>query len=286
MRYSPGMAGGGAGFGGEAVVIFERRRAAEMASLVERHGGRPISAPAMREAALELEGPVLAFAERLRAGELDVVALMTGVGTRALAKAVLPLLPEREFKERLAALSIAARGPKPVAVLKELGLRPEVTAPEPNTWRELLEAMRAAELVRGKRIALQEHGKPSDELVAALEAEGARVLRVPLYAYAPPEDTGPLEAALRALAGGQARICLFTSQGQVESAIAMASALGIDEALRGRLAEGLSASIGPVCSEAMREAGLPVHVEPEHPKMGHLVKAAAEARARRLAPGA
>jgi hypothetical protein len=36
------------------------------------------------------------------------------------------------------------------------------------------------------------------------------------------------------------------------------------------------ASIGPVCSEALRRHGLPVDLEPEHPKMGHLVVAVAQ----------
>ena len=35
------------------------------------------------------------------------------------------------------------------------------------------------------------------------------------------------------------------------------------------------ASIGPTTSEALRDAGLPVDIEPEHPKMGPLVAAAA-----------
>jgi uroporphyrinogen-III synthase len=39
------------------------------------------------------------------------------------------------------------------------------------------------------------------------------------------------------------------------------------------------ASIGPTASETLSEAGLPPDIEPEHPKMGHLVQAVArEAR--------
>lgn len=33
------------GFGGRRIVSFESRRAAEMASLIERHGGVAVSAP-------------------------------------------------------------------------------------------------------------------------------------------------------------------------------------------------------------------------------------------------
>ncbi len=40
------------------------------------------------------------------------------------------------------------------------------------------------------------------------------------------------------------------------------------------------ASIGPVTSEALGEYGIPVALEPTHPKMGFLVKEAAESTPR------
>ena len=36
------------------------------------------------------------------------------------------------------------------------------------------------------------------------------------------------------------------------------------------------ASVGPVCSRRLREAGIQVDLEPEHPHMGNLVIAVAE----------
>ena len=64
-----------------------------------------------------------------------------------------------------------ARGPKPVAALKELGIAPVVTAPEPNTWRELLSALdenRSTLPLKDKRVAVQEYGAPNAELLAGL----------------------------------------------------------------------------------------------------------------------
>ncbi|NUQ77217.1 MAG: hypothetical protein HUU21_27090, partial [Polyangiaceae bacterium] len=55
----------------------------------------------------------------------------------------------------------------------------------------------------------------------------------------------------------------------------MALAPAVGEEVRRRLAAGFVASIGPVCSEALRAEGISPHLEPEHPKMGHLVKEAA-----------
>src|SRR6188768_1632421 len=72
------------GFGGERVVTFESRRAVEMASLIERHGGVPVSAPTMREVTLSDVSAAKSFAAELVRGGFDLVVLMTGVGTRAL----------------------------------------------------------------------------------------------------------------------------------------------------------------------------------------------------------
>ena len=61
-----------------------------------------------------------------------------------------------------------------------------------------------------------------------------------------------------------------------QDALATATEEGLVEALKEQLRRGVVASIGPVCSEALRAEGLPPDIEPDHPKMGHLVKAAAE----------
>jgi uroporphyrinogen-III synthase len=268
-----------AGFGGLAVVSFESRRAPEMASFIARHGGAPVSAPTMREAAREDTTAALRFAEGLRGGVFDVVVLMTGVGTRALLDAIAPVMPREEVVERLAGLVVLARGPKPSLVLRELGLRGFLTAPEPNTHREVLATL-APVLAPGARVVVQEHGEPSEELYAGLAALGATVHAVPVYRWELPEDTTPLEQALRGLARGELRVALFTSAQQVRHALLVAERMGLAAEVRAALRCGVVASVGPVCSAALSAAGLAPDVEPEHPKMGHLVReAAAKARA-------
>jgi uroporphyrinogen-III synthase len=261
------------GFGGRPVVTFESRRAAEMASLIARHGGEPIGAPAMREITLPAAPETLAFARSLGAGDLDAVILMTGVGTRALLEEVAPVLDRAAFAEALRRVPlVVARGPKPAAVLREIGVSSFETVPEPNTWREVAQRVEATFSAPGTRVAVQEHGAPSIELYQALRAAGAVVTPVPVYRWALPEDTGPLRRGLHAIAGGEVEIALFTSRAQVEHAFVVAAEEGIADAVRARLRGGVVASIGPVCSVALRAEGLAPDLEPEHPKMGHLVK--------------
>lgn len=265
------------GFGGRAVVTFESRRAAEMASLVQRHGGVPIAAPALREVPLVDNAAALAFARALQAGAFNAVVLMTGIGTRALVAEIAPALDCSALVAALARVPlVVARGPKSAGVLRELGVVGFVTVPEPNTWREVARAVGEHAPLAGQRVAVQEHGAPSVELYEELRRGGAAVTPVPVYTWALPEDTAPLRAALRTLAAGGARIALFTSRAQVEHALAVAAEEHLAAAVRSALQRGVVGSIGPVCTEALRAEGLAPDLEPEHPRMGHLVKEAAE----------
>jgi uroporphyrinogen-III synthase len=162
------------------VVAFESRRAAEMAALIQKQGGEPFVAPSMREVPLDEQPAARALAADLTLGAVDVLILLTGVGTRALVDAMAPVLPRADLVERLAGVTLVARGPKPVAALRELGLAPAVTVPEPNTWRELLAALDAAAPVAGKHVVVQEYGAANPDLLAGLAARGARVPAVPV----------------------------------------------------------------------------------------------------------
>ena len=60
------------------------------------------------------------FAERLFAGEFDMMILLTGVGTRLLHQALATRYPPERFAEALRRITVVARGPKPAAVLRGL----------------------------------------------------------------------------------------------------------------------------------------------------------------------
>lgn len=264
------------GFAGLRVVTFESRMATSMADLISRHGGVPISAPAVREIPLGDNPAAMEFARELLAGRIDVVVLLTGVGTRALLQVVETTFPRAEFLAALGRVPTIVRGPKPHAVLRELGVPITLSVPEPNTWRDLLSALDGSEIaVAGRRVAVQEYGVPNPDLIAGLEVRGASVMRVPVYRWALPEDTGPLQRAIMAIIEGRVDVALFTTAVQVTHLLRVAAELGHEESLRSALRRTVIASVGPTCSETVREHGLVVDLEPEHPKMGHLVGTAA-----------
>lgn len=261
---------------GSTVLAFESRRAVELEKLIRRHGGVPVVVPSMREVPLEENAAAFEFLDRLESGAVDVVIMLTGVGVRTLVGALAEACPPDRLAELLRRTKLVARGPKPVAALRELGLKPQVVVPEPNTWREILAALDADGSLQGRRIAVQEYGKPNPELVAGLEARGAMVLGVPVYLWALPDDTGPLEDAVRRLASaGDVDFAVFLSATQVDHVMQTADALGLRDAVLDAARRVVVASIGPVCSESLRKHGLPVDLEPAHPKMGSLVVAVA-----------
>lgn len=250
------------------VVAFESRRSGEMAELVRKQGGEPFVAPAMREAPLENNAAAFAFAERLFAGEFDTVMLLTGVGTRQLNRLLAMRYPEGAFADALRRVTVVARGPKPVAALREMGLTPAIVAPEPNTWRELLAATADH---TGRHIAVQEYGRSNAELLAALAGRGAEVTAVRVYQYDLPENVGPLQEAARRLAAGEFQAALFTTAVQIDHVVRVAADQGIETAMLEGLRKCLIGSIGPTTTEALEEFGIRPNLEPSHPKMGLLV---------------
>jgi len=261
------------------VLTLESRRSTEMAALVSNYGGQPVSAPALREIPLDSNTEAFAFIDALLRHEFDLVVLLTGVGTRALLAVVDRRGLRSEFLKALDSTKIAARGPKPVAVLREVGLAPWVTAPEPNTWKELVAALdqKASELtLHGARVAVQEYGSSNPQLIEALRERHADVVSVPVYRWALPDNLEPLQDAVRAVANGKIDVVLFTTATQVVHLLEVARGLELESAVRQGFARMAIASIGPTTSEELREQGIVVDIEPAHPKMGFLVREAAE----------
>jgi uroporphyrinogen-III synthase len=174
---------------------------------------------------------------------------------------------------------VVARGPKPLAVLRELQVPIWAIAPEPNTWRELvtaIEAKAAEQPLRGARVAVQEYGVSNAELVEALQERGAAVTCVPVYRWALPEDVGPLRSAVLAMTRGEIDVAMFTTGVQLQHLWQIVTELQLDGPVRRGFAQAVIASIGPSTSDELRRQGLAVDLEAAHPKFGALIRELAE----------
>lgn len=263
-------------FGGLRVASLESRNRVEMTRLIEKFGGQAFVSPSMREVRIEHNREAVDFANRLLTGEIDVMIFMTGVGFKHLVAAVEKHVDRQRFLNALADITTICRGPKPVVAMAELGLKPTHRVPEPNTWRELLATIDGGIPIANHAVGLQEYGVTNRSLIAGLEARGARVVNIRVYQYDLPEDTQPLEENLRAIAAGERDVLVFTSAHQVANLLRLAQGLGLEQPLRDAVKRMAVASVGPTTSEMLREQDFQVDMEPEHPKMGPLVAAAAE----------
>ncbi len=266
------------GFNGLRVLSFESRRAQEIAQLIRNNGGAAIVAPSTREVQTPNEEE-RKLIQGLLNNEFDAIIFMTGVGSRALVQAAEAVCTREEFLTALTRTRVVVRGPKPAAAMREFNVPVTLAVPEPNTWREIVKALDENQEripLKGRRIAIQEHGEPSPELYNALRDRGADLVPVRVYRWELPEDTGPLKDAIRNLTDNKIDVVLFTSSVQFVHASRVAAEMGVAQQFADALSQAVVASIGPISSETLRENDVRVDLEPSHPKMGFLVKEAAE----------
>src|SRR5215212_8277033 len=242
------MTSGSSNFANLRVAALESRNAVEIGRLIEKFGGQPFVSPSMREVAIQENRDAIDFANRLITGEIDTMIFLTGVGFRHLLKAIEKHVPRERFLHALADITTICRGPKPVAAMAEVGLKPTHKVPEPNTWRELLATIDGGIPIAHKTVGLQEYGITNRSLIAGLEARGARVVNVRVYQWELPTDTAPLEANIRAIASRQRDVLIVTSAHQVANLLRMAQQLGLEQPLRDALRSMVVASVGPTTS--------------------------------------
>jgi uroporphyrinogen-III synthase len=261
--------------GGARVGLLEARMESELASLVRRHGGEPVCAPALREVERDcVDEARRAIDAADRSGA--VVVLATGVGLARWLAVADALDRGRDLRAALARATVVCRGPKPVAVLKREGLTAHVRAEAPHTTRELLVALDDVD-VRDRDVVFVHDGGASAAVPRALAGRGARVAEVQPYTWELPEDVQPLRDLVKAAIAGRLDAIAFTTQVQARHLFDIANEMGDRGALTRALRTGVVvAAVGPTCARVLEELGTPPHVVPEQPKMGAMVVALAE----------
>jgi uroporphyrinogen-III synthase len=184
---------------------------------------------------------------------------------------------QEEFIRCLNQRTVIARSPKPARVLRQHKVHVDIMSPEPFTTKELLEAIRDLDL-RDTQVGVQAYGEPNGVLTRSLAERGAIVREVALYTWGIPEDHSPVVGMIDALTQGAIDAVAFTSRPQARNLRAIAAQAGREAAMMESLnrASVVIASVGPVCTRGLEEAGIKVDVEPDHPHMGNLVQALAQ----------
>jgi uroporphyrinogen-III synthase len=267
-----------ANFRGLRVLSLESRRAIEVAKLIRTYGGEPFLVPCMREIPLSSNSEAFDFADALLRGEFDLVVFFTGIGVRALVEAVSTKHDREAFLGALRKVKVAARGPKPYTALRELKVPVSVTAPEPATWRELMQVIEQefGSSLATTRVAVQEYGASNPEFLMDLTLKCASVIKVPVYQWALPEDLAPLEECVQGIARGAYDVLLFMTAVQVIHLFLIAERMQCVAALRAGLLSMVVISIGPTTTEELTHYGITPDFEPSRPKMSFIVNEAAQ----------
>lgn len=264
------------GFNGAKIALLEARMSGELARLVQKHGGTVISAPALKETAVDCGPEVGALINQLVVGEIEIIVFQTGVGVSALLNEAEKLNRKEELIAALNRITTVCRGPKPTAVLGRNGIQVLIKVKEPHTTNDLVESLDALEL-KDKGVALLNYGERNVGLTDYLISRRAKLTELMLYEWQLPDDIMPLKSLITNVIAGEVDAVAFTSQIQVRHLFQIAEEMNqADELNQALQQQTIIASIGPTCTAALRALGLEPHVEPEHPKMGPMVQALLE----------
>lgn len=256
------------------IGLLESRKADDLAALIARFGGTAISAPSVRE--VRREGDVGPALDRLAAGELDVLVVLTAAASDALLAEAGKRNRRDAIVEVLRQRIVACRGPKPLVALKRAGIVPQVITAKPHTTDELLAALLGTDL-HDRRVLVLHYGERSDAMSAALRSRGALVDDLCLYDWALPEDVEPVRALIGDAIEGRLDALVFTSQVQFRHLLQIASEMRREADLVAALRDTvIVGSVGPVCTRALRASGIVPDVMPASPNGPSLIQAVAD----------
>jgi len=254
------------------IALLEARMSRELSRLVEKHGGNPLCVPALKEVPVASAEETRAIVGDLVAARHDVVIFMTGVAASLLFEVAEQQGRRQDLVVGLNRVTTVARGPKPTAALRGFGVPPTLSAREPFTSAELIDALSGIPL-EGRRALLFHYGERSATLAETLRARHVDLEERWLYRWLMPDDTRELEALIGSIIAGQVDALMITCQVQFRHLMEVARQASLNSQLLDALCRDVVvAAIGPTCHAILQMHGVPVHVMPEQPKMGPLVR--------------
>jgi uroporphyrinogen-III synthase len=254
------------------VALLESRMQREASRLVEKHGGNPVCVPALREVPSTHARAARKIIDELVHVRHEVVIFMTGVAASLLFEVAERDGLQLELVRGLQQVITVARGPKATAALRGFGVPPTLTAREPYTSAEVIDALSNIE-IEGCRVLLFHYGERSAMLAETLLARLALLDERWLYRWQMPEDTRELARLVARIIAGEIDALVITCQVQFRHLLEVARRKSLDGQLLRALRDGVAiAAVGPTCHALLRAHGVPVHVMPDQSKMGPLVR--------------
>lgn len=253
---------------GFTVAVTAERRRDEMAALLRRRGARVVTASSIAIVPLADDEALHAATAACIGLAPDLVIATTGFGFRGWLEAAEGWGLGDGLRTALRAARLIARGPKPCGAIRAAGLSEEWAA-QTEASEEILSRL-LEQGVAGRRIAVQQHGAPQEEFVAALRLAGAAVVEVPVYRWTLPADVAPVRRLVDQVVNGQVDAVSFTSAPAVRAFLEIAGG-SADAVLERFRTSTMAACVGSVTAGPLTERGIPV-VTPQRFRLGALIK--------------
>ncbi|MFI1970629.1 uroporphyrinogen-III synthase [Streptomyces cinnamoneus] len=259
---------------GFTIGLTAARRREELVALLERRGARVVEAPTVRIVPLEDDDALRRATRSCLDAPLDYVVATTGVGWRGWMSAAEGWGDGGALLAACRQATVVSRGPKATGAVRASGLH-EAFSPGTEASQEVLAWLLGRDL-RGRRVAVQEHGAPMEAFAAALRERGAEVITAPVYRWSPPRDAQAVRRLVEAAVHQEVQALAFTSAVAAVALLETAAAAGRREELLAALRTGVTAAcVGDLCAQPLLEAGVPVH-RPPRARLGALVRTLTE----------
>jgi uroporphyrinogen-III synthase len=252
---------------GKTIAITADRKAAEQGDLFIRRGAAVVFGPTISTVAVGHDDGLRAATEDLIARPPDDVLVTTGAGLRAWVEAAGAIGLGDALVGALARARVTTRGPKSSRAARSFGLEPAMQ-PASERLDDAVDLLLGAG-VAGRRVAVQEHGQPTEWVAGALRDAGADVTAVAIYRWRLPDDPAPAQAVVRAAITGRLDAVTFTSAPAVANLMTIADLEGSGSELLHAFNHGgvVAGCVGIVCAETARAEGI---TDPQFPDVGRL----------------
>jgi uroporphyrinogen III methyltransferase/synthase len=253
-------------FGRRIVVTRSREQSGDLVDMLEERGAEAIQAPTIRIAPPEdVEALDRACAD---AGAYDWIVFTSTNAVEYFMRRVLANGDIRDLK----GVRLCAIGPSTAQHLSRYGVRVDLT-PDESRSEAVIEALKTAGDVRGKRVLLPRSDIAREVLADQLRDAGADVGEVAAYrTLVGSADRDGDQDIYRMLLDGKIDAVTFTSASTVKN---FAKIFGEEQAAD-LLSATVVASIGPVTAEAAQQLGIATTVMPERYTVPDLVDALVE----------
>ncbi|MPZ63025.1 MAG: uroporphyrinogen-III synthase [Propionibacteriales bacterium] len=255
---------------GYRVGVTAARRQDELVALLERRGAEVVCAPAVRVAPLDDDSELLAATADLVANPADIVIATTGIGFRGWCEAADGWGLGDGLRAAMGGATMLARGPKAVGAIRAAGLR-EAWSPASESFEEVLSHLLDSG-VRGKRIALQEHGEPLSTAADILRSAGADVVVLTVYRWEQVPDQESVSRLVEMVVAREVQALTFTSAPAGAALLEATERLGVrSQVIEAMQTDVLVACVGPVTAAPLEKWGIST-IQPERARLGAMVR--------------